>query len=49
MLLEAPSLPCFQVVFDVATFESSIGSVKLDLEYLKYLENKFYDFTISFA
>nr|CAD1835973.1 unnamed protein product [Ananas comosus var. bracteatus] len=34
MLLEARSLPCFQVVFDVATFESSIGSVKLDLERL---------------
>nr|CAD1844265.1 unnamed protein product [Ananas comosus var. bracteatus] len=49
MLSEARSLPCFQLVFDVATFESSIGSVKLDLEYLKYLENKFYDFTISFA
>nr|CAD1831932.1 unnamed protein product [Ananas comosus var. bracteatus] len=32
MLSEARSLPCFQLVFDVATFESSIGSVKLDLE-----------------
>nr|CAD1818258.1 unnamed protein product [Ananas comosus var. bracteatus] len=49
MLSEARSLPCFQLVFDVATFKSSIGSVKLDLEYLKYLENKFYDFMISFA
>nr|CAD1818824.1 unnamed protein product [Ananas comosus var. bracteatus] len=38
MLLEARSLPCFQVVFDVATFESSIGSVKLDLNYLKYFK-----------
>nr|CAD1833471.1 unnamed protein product [Ananas comosus var. bracteatus] len=36
MLSEARSLPCFQLVFDVATFESSIGSVKLDLEYSKY-------------
>nr|CAD1830520.1 unnamed protein product [Ananas comosus var. bracteatus] len=36
MLSEARGLPCFQVVFDVATFESSIGSVKLDLEYFKY-------------
>nr|CAD1842399.1 unnamed protein product [Ananas comosus var. bracteatus] len=44
MLSEARSLPCFQLVFDVATFESSIGSVKLDLEYLEYLENKFYYF-----
>nr|CAD1822356.1 unnamed protein product [Ananas comosus var. bracteatus] len=34
MLSEARSLPCFHLVFDVATFESSIGSVKLDLEYL---------------
>ena len=49
MLSEARSLPCFQLVFDVATFESSIGSVKLDLEYLKYLENKFCNFSISFA
>nr|CAD1825853.1 unnamed protein product [Ananas comosus var. bracteatus] len=32
MLSEARSLPCFQLVFDVATFESSIGSVKLDLD-----------------
>nr|CAD1841757.1 unnamed protein product [Ananas comosus var. bracteatus] len=32
MLSEARSLPCFQLVFDVATFESSIGSVKFDLE-----------------
>uniref|UniRef100_A0A6V7QZ61 Uncharacterized protein n=1 Tax=Ananas comosus var. bracteatus TaxID=296719 RepID=A0A6V7QZ61_ANACO len=36
MLSEARSLPCFHLVFDVATFESSIGSVKLDLEYSKY-------------
>nr|CAD1831629.1 unnamed protein product [Ananas comosus var. bracteatus] len=36
MLSEARSLPCFQLVFDVATFKSSIGSVKLDLEYSKY-------------
>uniref|UniRef100_A0A6V7QYE0 Serine-threonine/tyrosine-protein kinase catalytic domain-containing protein n=1 Tax=Ananas comosus var. bracteatus TaxID=296719 RepID=A0A6V7QYE0_ANACO len=36
MLSEARSLPCFQLIFDVATFESSIGSVKLDLEYFKY-------------
>nr|CAD1827214.1 unnamed protein product [Ananas comosus var. bracteatus] len=32
MLSEARSLPYFQLVFDVATFESSIGSVKLDLD-----------------
>ena len=49
MLSEARSPPCFHLVFDVAVFESSIGSVKLDLEYLKYLENKFYNFLISFA
>nr|CAD1834856.1 unnamed protein product [Ananas comosus var. bracteatus] len=36
MLSEARSLPCFHLIFDVATFESSIGSVKLDLEYSKY-------------
>nr|CAD1829330.1 unnamed protein product [Ananas comosus var. bracteatus] len=36
MLSKARSFPCFQLVFDVATFESSIGSVKLDLEYSKY-------------
>nr|CAD1834149.1 unnamed protein product [Ananas comosus var. bracteatus] len=36
MLLEVRSLPCFQLVFDVATFESSIDSVKLDIEYFKY-------------
>nr|CAD1829828.1 unnamed protein product [Ananas comosus var. bracteatus] len=36
MLSEARSLPCFQLIFDIATFESSIGSVKLDLEYSKY-------------
>nr|CAD1834913.1 unnamed protein product [Ananas comosus var. bracteatus] len=36
MLLEARSLPCFQLVFDVATFESSISSVKIDLVYFKY-------------
>nr|CAD1825647.1 unnamed protein product [Ananas comosus var. bracteatus] len=36
MLSEARSLPCFQLVFDLATFDSSIGSVKLDLEYFKY-------------
>nr|CAD1835624.1 unnamed protein product [Ananas comosus var. bracteatus] len=36
MLSEARSLPCFQLVFDVATFESSIDSVKLDLDYFKY-------------
>nr|CAD1817066.1 unnamed protein product [Ananas comosus var. bracteatus] len=32
MLSEARSLSCFQLVFDVTTFKSSIGSVKLDLE-----------------
>nr|CAD1823412.1 unnamed protein product [Ananas comosus var. bracteatus] len=42
MLLEARSPPCFQVVFDVRTFESTIGSIRVDLEYLKYLENKFW-------
>nr|CAD1832734.1 unnamed protein product [Ananas comosus var. bracteatus] len=36
MLSEARSLPCFQLVFDVAISKSSIGSVKLDLEYFKY-------------
>nr|CAD1837804.1 unnamed protein product [Ananas comosus var. bracteatus] len=36
MLSEARSLSCFQIVFDVATFESSIGSVKLNLEYFEY-------------
>nr|CAD1837781.1 unnamed protein product [Ananas comosus var. bracteatus] len=36
MLLEARSAPCFQVVFDVGTFESTIGSIRLDLEYFKY-------------
>nr|CAD1828121.1 unnamed protein product [Ananas comosus var. bracteatus] len=44
MLSEARSLPCFQLVFDVATFESSIGSVKLDLEYLTKV-----DFNVDFT
>ncbi len=35
-----------QVVFDVGTFELTIGSTRLDLEYLKYLENKFHYFSI---
>nr|CAD1835762.1 unnamed protein product [Ananas comosus var. bracteatus] len=30
------NLPYFQLVFDVATLESSIRSIKLDLEYFKY-------------
>ena len=49
MLSEARSPPCFHVVFDVAVFESPIGSVKVDLEYLKYLENKLCGFSILFA
>nr|CAD1836582.1 unnamed protein product [Ananas comosus var. bracteatus] len=36
MLLEARSPPCFQIVFDVRTFELTIGSVRVDLEYFKY-------------
>ncbi len=44
VLLEVPRLPNYQIIFNTETSISTIGLARFGLEYLKYLENKFYNF-----
>ncbi len=49
MLLQTWRSSCYQVVSDVGTSESTIDSVRFDLEYLKYIKNKFLFFLYNLS